>query len=286
MDTALFFFHHHVLLLLHGLLDSKAELGPLNTLLPLIGIIFIIAVGVVLLNQHFHKNLFQQKLAQEELKNQHQKDLLLSSILVQEEERKRIAQDIHDELGALLSISRMHLVHLENQHQDKEAAIIPSLQNIRNLTETAISSMRRISHDLMPQQLETFGLVKTLEAVAAQANNAEGMDIQVTADDEFPNLLWPVKLGLYRINMELVNNTLKHAAASEIHIQLSFADDKVHCHYTDNGKGLANNNSTDGLGHKSIEGRVHSLGGTIALGNGSNGGFEAVITIPVGNFQS
>ena len=87
----------------------------IDVLIPLMVIIFIIGVGVVLLYQHFQKNLFIHKLKQETLKANYHNDLLRSNIKAEEEERKRIAQDLHDEMGAVLSIMRMNLVLLEHK---------------------------------------------------------------------------------------------------------------------------------------------------------------------------
>lgn len=245
----------------------------------MIGIVFIIAVGVVLLNQHFQKNLFRQMLEKEEIKNRHQHELLESSIAVQENERKRIAQDMHDEIGAVLSISKMHLQQLENQ-ENANTAILPALQNVRSLMETAISSMRRISHELMPPQLETFGLLKTLEAVAAQANKTKGINMLVQNDNELPPMDWKLSLGMYRIIMELVNNTLKHSRADTVHILLEHTGSHLQCTYTDNGIGLQDHADHDGLGLKSMEGRAQSLGGTITIAKPGNG-FEAMVSIPL-----
>src|SRR2546421_9007317 len=96
-------------------MEQAQDVNFFYTLLPTAGIVFAIAVGVIFLYLHFRKNLFQQMLEQEEMKNKYQNDLLRSSIEVQEEERKRIAQDMHDELGATLSIARMQLVQIEQQ---------------------------------------------------------------------------------------------------------------------------------------------------------------------------
>ncbi|MDB5211015.1 MAG: hypothetical protein JWQ30_1842 [Sediminibacterium sp.] len=260
-------------------METSSQISLLTALLPLIGVIFIIAVGVVILNQHFQKNLYRQKLQQEEIKNRHQQELLTSSILVQEQERKRIAQDIHDELGALLSISRMHLVQLEEKEINQGPHILPALQNIRSLTEKALGSMRKISHELMPPQLETFGLIKTLEAVAGHANKTGNIAICIDAADHFPELSWPFRLGLYRILMELINNTLKHAGADTINIELNYTNGIISCTYTDNGRGIQPGKSKNGLGLKSIEGRASSLGGNIHIGNEGER-FRAIITIP------
>lgn len=260
-------------------MEKSESLSFLATLLPLAIIIFIIAVGVVLLTQQFHKNLYRQKLKAEELKNIHQAELLRSSIQVQEDERKRIAQDMHDELGAVLSITKMHLQQLEEKEKNNTGELLPALQNIRSLTETSLASMRRVSHELMPQQLESFGLVKTLEAVAAQANKTGSIEINIVTAASLPELSWPVKLGLYRMLMELINNTLKHAGANNILVQLKATPNDITCTYTDDGTGFKNNDTGDGLGHKSIEGRAKALDGTVSFSN-TGIGFEAAIRIP------
>src|SRR5687768_5964963 len=105
-------------------METVKDPAFINTLLPLVVIIFIIGAGVVLLYLHFQKNLVSRKLEQETLKNLHQTDLLRSSIQVQEEERKRIAQDMHDELGAVLSIMRMNIVMMEQQNKDADDNIL------------------------------------------------------------------------------------------------------------------------------------------------------------------
>lgn len=260
-------------------MEKSESIGFLTTLLPLAIIVFIIAVGVVLLTQQFHKNLYRQKLKAEELKNIYQAELLRSSIQVQEDERKRIAQDMHDELGAVLSITKMHLLQLEEKEKNNMGELLPALQNIRSLTEASLISMRRVSHELMPQQLETFGLVKTLESVAAQANKTGNIEVNIITSPNLPELSWPVKLGLYRMIMELINNTLKHAGAKNILVQLKATQNNITCTYTDDGTGYKKSDSPDGLGHKSIEGRVNALAGSVSFNNTGNG-FEGVITIP------
>ena len=279
MDTTFHFFYNNVFMFHNWFIQTFAEINPGAELLPLIGIVFIIALGVVLLNQHFQKNLYRQQLEKEEIRNQQQIELLRSSIMVQEKERKRIAQDIHDELGALLSISRMHLVHLEEKAPEPEN-LGKSLVNIRTLIEKSLSSMRKISHELMPPQLETFGLVKTLEAVADHANNTDSIHIQIEVITPLPPLNWPVELGLYRICMELINNTIKHAQADTITIQLQYNSSQIECTYTDNGIGLSIDQKEAGLGYKGMQGRANSLGGSILFDKPEKG-FMAKIIIPI-----
>jgi signal transduction histidine kinase len=262
-------------------METATELSFLGALLSLAGILFVVAVGVILLNQHFHKNLYRQKLEQEELKASHQKELLKSSIQVQEEERKRIALDLHDELGAALSIARMHLVQLEQLHKDKAQDLLLALKNVRNLTETSLASMRRISHELMPPQLEAFGLVKTWQAMAEQIGGTKEFAVKIIASENLPSLPWGISLGLYRISMELIHNTIKHAQANRAELELRWDGFSIVFQYTDNGRGLPDDIVASGLGLKSMEARVNSLNGTFTLSNKKNEGFSAVVKIPL-----
>lgn len=250
-----------------------------DVVLPGMVVVFVIGAGVILLYQHFQKNLFAQKLKQETLRNIHQADLLRTSISVQEEERKRIAEDLHDELGAVLSIIRMNMVMLEQQVNEQPPSL-SSLQNIRQLSETALASMRSISHRLMPPQLKSFGLIKTLEYVVNNINNTERLKVTLHSPEDPEELPWNINLGLYRVIMELLNNTIKHAEATEVVIDIKTEAGEVTCAYTDDGKGLGDT-SAAGLGHKNIEGRINALDGKVNMHNGDQGGFYAYISVPL-----
>lgn len=259
-------------------MEASSEITLLSTILPFIAIVFIITIGVVLLNLQFKKNIYKQQLLNEELKNKHQLDLLQSSIAVQEGERKRIAANLHDELGAILSISRMRMVQLEgDMANDKQ---IETLSEIRSYIETSIASMRRISHELIPPQLEQFGLMSTLESVTEQLSKTKKITVTLSSNN-VPELSWPTQLGLFRVLMELMNNTIKHAQASEIHIELSFYDNNLQCLYRDNGKGLQENTPIKGLGFRNMEGRINALEGQLIIGGIHAAGFSASIQIPI-----
>jgi signal transduction histidine kinase/ligand-binding sensor domain-containing protein len=216
-----------------------------------------------------------------EVKYFHQHQLLKTSVETQEEERKRISSDLHDELGAVLSIARMHIVRLRELHAKGVTDLQPSLQEVYTLTEAALSTMRRISHELMPPLLEKFGLIKSLEAVVRQINDAKKISITLSTPD--PSMRWPlsVEIGLYRICMELITNTLKHANASHIHLQVSQDNDIVSVRYSDDGVGLKDIIPT-GRGFSNIEMRVSILGGSFEIDQKSKIGFHARIIVPTG----
>lgn len=258
-------------------MEKSQEIDFLATLLPLSLVLFIIVLGVLVLNQQFNKKLYRQKLEAEQLKLRHQQELLRTSIRVQEEERRLIARNLHDELGAVLSMTRMQVMQLERQTGEEWHA---PLNKVRELTEVALASMRRISHELIPPQLEAFGLLKTLEAVANQFDSMEH-DLKIEAPEDLPRLALAEELGLYRICMELINNTLKHANATQIVISLSLKAGDFQIVYTDNGVGLPEDQSGEGLGHKNIEARIHAMGGSVRIDNHPPSGMRAVMRIPL-----
>lgn len=261
-------------------MESNNNVTFINTLLPFAGILFLIAIGVVFLTQQFRKNLYRNQLEQEEMKKKHQVELLRSSIQAQEEERKRIAQDMHDEMGAALSITRMHLLQAERKHGTDSEDLLSDLQMIRLLTESSLESMRRISHELMPAQLEKFGLIKTLETIIEQLQHAGTIKIMLHAPEDLSFPDHSIQLILYRVLMELINNTLKHAGADLIEITMNQENRSLKILFSDNGKGLSGQLNEKGLGLKGIEGRISVIGGTVEIGNSGRGSFNALISVP------
>lgn len=261
-------------------METKDHVTFIETLLPFVGVLFLIAVGVVLLTQQFRKNLYREQLEQEAMKSRHQTDMLRSSILVQEEERKRIARDMHDDLGAVLSITRMHLLQTERKYGALDSELMKDLENIRHLTENSIENMRRISHELMPPQLEKFGVLQTLENTCAQLTTAGKIsavfesEYNLSLEDEL------VSLTLYRVCMELINNTIKHAEATQLELRISCRDQQVIVAFADNGKGLPPEGNIQGAGLKNIRSRLSFLGGAF-IPDPEARGFRALIRIPL-----
>jgi signal transduction histidine kinase len=270
-------------------METIRSVNFVDALVSMSGILFIIGLGVVFLNQHFQKNLAAQKLKQEALKSKHLIELHRSSLYVQEEERQRIAQDLHDELGSIISIMRMNLVMLEQQAGDGtgEPTEVPGrqlqdgLHNVRTLTETALASLRTISHQLMPPQLASFGLIPTLRSVIGQINQTGELEIDLNETCDVGELPRMFSITLYRIVMELVNNTIRHGGATRVSIDIRQDGRYISCDYCDNGRGLGETDRGEGLGHRSIEGRVSALEGDIQLGNGESGGFRAIVRLPL-----
>ena len=261
-------------------METTEEISFLTILLPLAGIIFLIALGVLFLYQQFQKNIIRQQLEREEMKSKYQKNLLSNTIRVQEEERKRIARDLHDELGAALSIGRMQLTQLEKQAHIEPQKIV----EIRELIETTLASTRRISHELMPLQLAKLGLEKALLSLLSKAKEAGQLETNIAIGANYNKLPWLIEVGIYRIYSELVNNTLKHSEATRIDISILHKSDQLFCRYADNGKGLPKEIINQGLGLKSLENRVKAFEGELEFGNRNEGGFFTRFKIPLNSF--
>jgi signal transduction histidine kinase len=258
-------------------METTTEVTLLTILVPLASVISIISVGVILLNQHFRKNLYKQKLEQEEIKIRHQQELLRSTIGAQEQERQRIANDLHDELGAMLSMARMQIKQLQKQ---PGSIANTSLENLREIVETSLASTKRICYQLMPPQLERYGLETSLEALAEQINAVEKTQAFITIGDNFPRFPNAIELGLYRIVSELANNTLKHSGATELNVYFSTSVDEITCKYRDNGIGIKAGASTKGLGMRSLHARAEALGGKFIVSD-NDPGFNCIVHIPI-----
>lgn len=258
-------------------------MSSIDAIIPFTIILFIIAFGVVFLYVNFQKNLIEVELEKAELKSAQQDELLRNSIMVQEEERKRIAGDLHDEIGAVISIIKMNLMLMRQKQEGAQADnnAVASIRNLINLSETAISSVRNISHQLMPPQLEAFGLVKTIESVTGQINQSGEIKVSFNVKHDWPVISWPVALGIYRILMELINNTLKHAKAANIFLEFDYLNGSLTVNFEDDGIGFPETVQTQsGLGLTSMEARARALNGRFEYGNGLERGITATITIP------
>jgi signal transduction histidine kinase len=237
-------------------MDTTPEI-IIEFVLPVLGILFFIGIGVVALNFSFQNNLRNQILEKEELKARYQKELLRSMIESQEEERKRIAIDIHDEIGALLNTSRFNVTQLGLTAKTPENQKL--FEDIYSLYGKISQNLRRIAHDLRPVVLEKFGLVAALEGLEEDLE-ASGLQfwVQSSLQTKLPDKL---ELALYRIIQELISNTLKHAQATQISIRLEELPDGFQLFYEDNGIGFSPGTTSSGLGLRSIESRLSIFGG-------------------------
>ncbi|HZY82176.1 MAG TPA: two-component regulator propeller domain-containing protein [Cyclobacteriaceae bacterium] len=202
-----------------------------------------------------------------ELINLHQQKLIDSEIRTQERERKRIATDLHDGIGASLSSIKIQVADAMREDE----ALVERAHEINENLNDVIDDIKRIVYDLHPPGLERYGLQAGLKNLVDRLNKTG--DINVIFDYYGKReVVQPVSLTIFRILQELINNTLKHARASEIRIHINEFDDEINIMYEDNGIGMVGSRFT-GLGMHSIESRVRSLDGRMSWESNHKGTF-------------
>ncbi len=192
-----------------------------------------------------------------------QKALLAAQVALETETKERhiLARDLHDSLGGMLSLLRLKIT----SHADD---VLPLLDN-------TVSELRRVSHHLMPEELLRGGLTSALRDLAVSIPGARFQsvgDITLTKEQE---------LVLYRCAYELVNNSLKHAHASHIDIQLMHHDHQLTLTVSDDGEGMDTDAGGDGIGLQNIRERIAPYRGQLRIISPEGEGTEINVSIPV-----
>lgn len=253
-------------------------------------LLFILAcitgIGAYLFNRMQQK----QKLlaAQAETQKQREEKLLRDQELAgidamitgQEKERKKIAQDLHDDIGSSLTTARMCIENVIGKSDQVENKKI--LENAYDLLNDTYTKVRNISHAQKSSVLSSHGLIGTLEQLASRINAGKSIQVEVIHHGLHGNLSNSMELGLFRIIQELLNNTIKHAQAQHASIILTGYEDHISVMVEDDGKGfLPDTISNTSTGLESIKARVQHLDGTIEIDTKINRGTTINIEIPL-----
>jgi len=201
----------------------------------------------------------------------------------QDEERRRIARDLHDRLGSILSTVKLHFSTMEEEIRKLQEKQNTSYELATQLLDEAVDEVRKISHDLHSGTITKFGLKHAVEELISAIQGKSGIEIHYIDNHIDAEMVANFEVELYRIIQELLSNTLKHAAASEVNIQLMGAEGFITFSYEDNGKGMDRTllKNEQGLGLLSIENRVQKINGRSTLDSRPGHGFTYIIEIPV-----
>lgn len=241
---------------------------------------FLLMGLVLVLFFHFsRKKITQKELEKRDLEIHHQKEQLHAVIIAQEEERKRIAQDLHDDISSKLNIVSLntHLLSAPNLTEEETNEIT---SNIITLTTKALENSRKIAHNLLPPVFEKFGLNAGVEELCEEFESSKAVKVYYKNEIDFDDKDIDRHLHVFRILQELMNNSLRHGKATEIWISFKNIANVDTCNYEDNGVGFdsANSENQKGLGMKNIDSRVSFLNGKIKIKSEKNKGFAAVFT--------
>lgn len=265
-------------------MDSQTVLDIKTILLFVTLAMLVMVVAIIAFVALYQRKQAQQKIAMQELQAEMQRQLLETSLQVQEVERRRIAKDLHDEVGAMLSATKMSLNQLIKKADTIDLNTL-AIQT-KELLEESISQVRRISKELVPSTLEEFGLVTAIDEFIQKIHVASGVEFFFKYDgfEEDRRFDKKIELTVYRVAQELSNNALKHAEATEISLVLSVQEQKLIFTFADNGKGFdverTLHDPKAGLGLRNIESRLSVVDGWHEIKSATGKGTTTTIKIP------
>ncbi len=224
----------------------------------------------------YHQNLLH-------LKESQQNELIKAAVRSEETERHRIAEELHDEVGALLSATKLYLsnLHPEQLPKNEEAVYHKSLE----LLDESIQKVRSISHNLHSAILKELGLNEALQSFTHKLQSAT-LNINTDLDEQYSSKNPENDITVYRILQELCGNIMKHSKSTYLHITSKIEDGILHFTITYNGNGLSQEEfeklryESKGLGLKNIQNRIILLKGKISFEK-SNDGNSIQLNIPI-----
>ena len=199
-------------------------------------------------------------------------------VLAREEERRRIRRDLHDELGPSLASQTFMLDTAIDLLKADPMAAAEVLQTLKSRNQELVGDIRRLAYELRPPALDELGLLGALRAHTSQIPSPT---VSTTAiPDPLPPLPAAVEVAAYRIALEAVNNTVRHAAARTCAITLETTAARLTLTIADDGAGLSIGNPT-GIGLRSMRERAEEVGGALSVGNTPTGGAQVTAVLPL-----
>ncbi|MFO7790394.1 MAG: sensor histidine kinase [Bacteroidota bacterium] len=236
-----------------------------------------LALGFLLIRQIF--NYIDRMEAE---RREAEKQLLSSVIVTEESERKRLARELHDGLGPLMSGIRMSVSALEKQlHDDKQKKIAA---DAKNLVQEALKSVKDISTNLSPHMLENFGLVQALKNFINKVSASGNLQVQFNTNLKDEKLPHKLEIIVYRVLCEMLTNTIKHAGATRAGINIQHTGNALLIDYYDDGRGFDPQeviNNKQGMGISNIYSRIASINGSVNINASGKNGTNMKIYIPL-----
>jgi len=232
------------------------------------------ATCLILVLYGFYKNRVQKLEKKQALQ-------LQTVISTQEEERKRISRDLHDDVGTKLSALKLFLSSLKNNAQKKQYEKVDQLaSNSEQLINDTIKDVREMLLNLSPGILEEFGYTSAIESLINKINQTNTIHFHLSVFGIKGKLRKEYELALYRITQELINNVLKHSDAKNVSLQMGYRDEKIIIMVEDDGKGFDMNQHKDGYGLKNLEARTKLLNGNMKIDSQTGKGTSVLIEVP------
>ncbi|WP_172823095.1 PAS domain-containing sensor histidine kinase [Hydrogenophaga sp. RAC07] len=210
------------------------------------------------------------------------RELSASLVEAREEERRRIARELHDELGQRLTALKLEMIACQRDHPD--LAVGERAQLMLDMLDETVASARRIAMDLRPLMLDDLGLPEAIDWLVQEFKRRTGIEVDTRLGEGLRELPPPLATTLYRIVQEALTNITRHARATRVSIGLQGRDHELLLTIQDNGVGFARGFRSHGQGSFGLLGireRVLMLGGRLSVGNVPEGGARLVVHVPL-----
>ncbi len=198
------------------------------------------------------------------------------ALLAQEAERRRIAQELHDEVGQSMTAI---LLGLKRAADDAPAPLRAELHEVREMTRAGLDEVRRLTRRLRPGVLDDLGLVSALTSLTEDFATHTGLRVGRRFDSDLPVLAPETELVVYRVAQESLTNVARHAEAEEVTVALRHADDRVVLEVTDDGSGIQA--PREGAGIRGMRERALLIGATLDITPAPHAGTRVRLTAPL-----
>jgi PAS domain S-box-containing protein len=236
---------------------------------------------VIVLRDITEKRRIEYQITQQRMERQNA--ITQAVIDTQEQERSRIAEELHDSLGHNLSVLKMNFSVLAGKLAESDAKTQELTQSTRQLLDETTNEIRNISRNLTPSLLYDFGLIKALRSMCKRTEQGNALSVNFYSFEIEERLPQDIEITFYRVVQELLNNTLKYAKADEVNVQLLWQEGQLVLVYEDNGQGFDLESvqaSGRGLGLKNIDARVRMINGTMDIDTSPYHGTTVVLEVP------
>lgn len=230
---------------------------------------------------HFNGYLVNVKDITEEKERE---NLILRTVFAtQQQEQRRVADDLHDSLGQELSMAQLMLANLSKYGTDEEN-FKKLLATCKEILQQSVSHLREICFDLMPSALIKGGLAEGVIQLVERLKKQDQIEVDLNLSENFPRLNADLEIAIYRIIQEFINNMIKHAEASKLNVSMSLNTNQfIAIELRDNGKGFnlaQQNNGSDSRGIQNMTTKVKAYGGQCELQSSPGKGTSLSITFP------
>ncbi len=242
-----------------------------------------VVISIILLfSLIFIKRIFNVQKRIDELRKENESRVLSAIIRTEENERQRFAKELHDSLGPILSSVKLALSAMaKNPGSPKNKEV---LDNTENLIDESIFSLKEISNNLSPHILNNFGLLRAVKSFINQLQIQDNPKIILSSNIENKRFANNIEVVLYRVICELITNTLKHASAAQINIDLFTESGSLLLDYYDDGVGFdleSLQRENRGMGYSNIKSRIKSINGIYQISTEPDEGLSIHIDVKI-----